>query len=73
MLTTGGGGSFANVGFTTGLILPYLERLLLGLHFLLRVRGIYYACGWFITRAEDLLRVLPPVRSRFLPPTAPLY
>ena len=40
-----GGGFFANVGFTTGLILSCLERLLLGLHILIRVRINYYACG----------------------------
>ena len=40
----GGGGSFANVGFSTGLILPYLERLLFG-------------PAYFITRADKLLRV----------------
>ena len=33
----GGGGSFADLGFTTGLFLPSLERLLLVLHILLRV------------------------------------
>ena len=41
----GGGGSFANVGFTMGLILPYSERIFVGLHILLRVRLVYYACG----------------------------
>ena len=40
-----------------GLILPYLDRVFVGLHFLLRVRLIYYASGWFITRADDFLRV----------------
>ena len=40
----GGGGSFGIVGFTMGLILPYLERLCVGPHCLLRVRIIYYAC-----------------------------
>ena len=35
-----GRGSFANVGFSTGLILPYLEKFLyfVGLHILLRVQ-----------------------------------
>ena len=41
----GGGGSYANVGFTTCLILPCLERIFVGLHFLLRVGINYYACG----------------------------
>ena len=36
-----GGGSFANVGFTTGLILPYLDIVFVGLHNLLRVRINY--------------------------------
>ena len=40
------GGSFANVGFTTGLILPYLDVVFVGIHILLRVRKIYYACGY---------------------------
>ena len=40
-----GGGSFANVGFTTGLILPYFDRVFVRLHILLRVRINYYACG----------------------------
>ena len=37
------GGSFGNVGFTTGLSLPFLER---------------FFCGpaYFITRADKLLR-----------------
>ena len=39
------GGSFGNVGFTTGLILPYLEIVFVGLHVLLRPRIFYYACG----------------------------
>ena len=47
-----GWGSFANVGFTTGLILPYLERLFVGLHILLLVRIIFKACGSFIRRAD---------------------
>ena len=58
------GGSFGNVGFTTGLILPYLERLFGGQHSLLRVLPsacgsliIFYACGFVITRADMLLRV----------------
>ena len=46
MFTTGGGGSFGNVGFTTGLILPYLEIVFVGLHILLRPRIFYYACGY---------------------------
>ena len=37
----GGGGSFCNVGFTTGLILPYLDIVFVGLHSLLRVRITY--------------------------------
>ena len=49
------GGSFGNVGFTTGLILNYLDRVLMGLHSLLRVRINYYACGWFITRADNYM------------------
>ena len=57
VFTTGGKGSFANVGFTTGLILPYLERFLVGLYFSLRVLMSYYACGCFITRADILLLV----------------
>ena len=40
----GGRGSFGNVGFTTGLILPYLDIDFVGLHSLLRVRINYYAC-----------------------------
>ena len=52
-----GVGSLANVGFTTGLILPYLDIDFVGLHILLQVRIIYYACGRFITLAEDVLRV----------------
>ena len=35
VFTTGGGGSFANVGFTTGLILPYLDVVFVGPHFFL--------------------------------------
>ena len=53
-----GGGSFANVGFIAGLILPHLEIfwLFVGLHFfpraadLLRVQIFDYACGFFISR-----------------------
>ena len=55
MFTTGGGGSLANVGFTTGLILSYLERLFVGPHILLRVRIKFYAFGYFITRADTAL------------------
>ena len=51
------------MGFTTGLILPYLERVFCGPAYfitradkLLRVRMIYYACGIFITRATVRLR-----------------
>ena len=51
------GGAFANVGFTTGLFLPDLDRVFVGLHILLRVRINFHACGWFITRVEDLLQV----------------
>ena len=79
MFTTGGGGSFGNVGFTTGLILPYLEIVFVGLHILLRPRIFYYACGKIITLAAvrlrlpyDILGVLPAVRLRSLPPAAPL-
>ena len=57
-------GSFGNVGFKMGLILPYLDRVFVGLHSLLRVRIKYYACCGppaaplcFITRADDFLRV----------------
>ena len=46
------GGSFANVGFTAGLILPYLHIVFVGLHILLRVRIFYYECGYFFTRAD---------------------
>ena len=59
----GGGESFANVGFATGLILPYLEILCGPAYFitradnLLRVRIFHYACGYFITRADILPRV----------------
>ena len=48
----GGGVSFANVAFTTGLILPYLNIVFVGLHILLRVRIFHYACGYFIMRAD---------------------
>ena len=64
------GGSFAIVGFTMGLVLPYLERIFVGLHFLARadnllpVRILYYACGSFNTRANDLLRVRILIRLR---------
>ena len=51
------GESFANVGLTTGLIVPYLCIVFVGLHILLRVRINYYACGCFITRVDDFLRV----------------
>ena len=51
------GRSSANVGFTMGLILPYLGRRFVALHNLLRVRIVYQACGKFIGRADDLLRV----------------
>ena len=37
----GGGGSFGNVGFTTGLTLPYLDIVFVGLDILLRVRINY--------------------------------
>ena len=39
-----GRGYFANVGFTTGLILPSLDRVFVGLHSLVRVQINYYAC-----------------------------
>ena len=42
---SGGRESFANVKFTTGLILPYLDRVFEGLHIFLSVRIICYACG----------------------------
>ena len=61
------GGSFANVGFTTGLILPYLDIVFVGLHIILRVRVNYYACGRFITRADSLLHL------RLHSADAPLY
>ena len=51
-----GGGSFANVGFTTGLILPFLDRAFVGLHKLLRVQINYSACGYFNTRATVRLQ-----------------
>ena len=38
MFKTGGGGSFANVGLTAGVILPHLDRVFVVLYFL-------YACG----------------------------
>ena len=46
------GGSFANVGFTRGLIVPYLDRVFVGRHVLLRMRINYYVCGRFTTRAD---------------------
>ena len=53
---TTGTGSFASVGFTTGLILPYLERLFVDLHILVRVRIVFFVCGSFIKRAyNDLI------------------
>ena len=39
-----GGWSFASLGFTTGLILPCLEILFVGLHILLRVSINCCAC-----------------------------
>ena len=48
----GGGGSSANVGLTTGLLLPYLESFCGPAYFftreddLFRVRMIYYASGY---------------------------
>ena len=50
VFTAGGGESFDNLGFTTSLILPDLNRLFVGPHSLFRVRI-------FFTRADDLLRV----------------
>ena len=53
-----GGDPLPMWGLQQVLILPYLERLFVGLHFfsladsLLRVRIIYYACGCFIARAD---------------------
>ena len=41
----GGGVSLAKVGFTTGLILPHLDRVCVGLYIFLRVRIKYHACG----------------------------
>ena len=42
----GGGGCVpCQLGFTMGLIRPYLGRGFVGLHILLRVRINYYACG----------------------------
>ena len=59
MFTTAGG-SFANLGFTTGLILPYFDRVSASFITLaedsLRMKMIFYACGCSITRPEDLLR-----------------
>ena len=52
-----GGGSFANVGFTTGLILHFLDIVFVGLHILLRVRMNYYACGSLFTPAAVRLRL----------------
>ena len=51
------GGSFTNVGFTTGLVVPFLDRVFVGLHVLLRVRIKFYSCGRLITRADNSLRV----------------
>ena len=48
------GGSFANVVFTTGLLLPYLDRVFVGLHILLRVRINYYACGRFVMPVDNV-------------------
>ena len=59
-------GSFGSVGFTTGLILPYLDRVLWACIF-------YYACGYLITRADDLLGVRIFYYACYLTPTAPLY
>ena len=39
------GGSFVNVGCTTSLIHPDLDRVFGGLHILLLVRMKYYGCG----------------------------
>ena len=53
-----GGGSFSNVGFTTGLILAFLDSFCGPANFFtlaekfLRVRRIHYACGCLITRAD---------------------
>ena len=60
MVFTTGGGSYRNVGFTTGLILPYLDIVFVGLHNLLRARAdkllgvriVYYARVYFITCAD---------------------
>ena len=40
----GGGGSFGNVGLTTGLILPYLDI-------------VFFGPAYFITRSDKLLGV----------------
>ena len=53
----GGRESFANVGFTTGRILPYLDIVFAGLQILLRVRINYYECGFFFPCADLFLRV----------------
>ena len=43
--------------FTTGLILPYLDIVFVGLHILLRVRINYYAACRPLTLPYDLLGV----------------
>ena len=47
----------ATVGFTTGLILAYLDGVFVGLRILLRARKLFYVCAFFETRADDFLRV----------------
>ena len=61
-----GGESFGNVGFTTGLILLYLDRVSVGMPF-------YYACGQVITHADDSLRVQKIYYAGCRTPTALLH
>ena len=61
---TTGGGSFANVGFTVGLILPSFERVFVDLHILSRVRIIYHALGRFVKRADDFIEAAGGIRQR---------
>ena len=53
----GRGGCFAIVGFGTGLILPYLERLLWARIVYYACGEFCYVCGCFITPADFLLSV----------------
>ena len=68
-----GAGYFANVGFTTGLILPYLDIVFVGLFILLRVRINYYASYRPLTLPYVLLRVWIVYYACYRSPTAPLY